>query len=236
MDRCALSEPGANRVRALRAAVTALLLYAASVAAAADALWDRAVAMVQAGEHLEPETIVTWVEEREIDGKIKSIRQTESRARVRDGVTTYEVVREVQDGQPVDLSGTDGTTQASPNRFWGAFDADLSSMSGVKRDDKQHTIRGQRAIGYRVDQPTADYTLRAQVWISKQGEPLELHYTVDPLPRFVQAMAIRAEYDLQDGRVLISRMFAQVVVNVPLVYRRLISFTVELTNYFDPDA
>lgn len=42
-----------------------------------------------------------------------------------------------------------------------------------------------------------------QLWVSADGVPLELHYTVDPLPRSVRGSAILAAYELRDGTALL---------------------------------
>ena len=219
----------------MRAAVTALLLAAAAVAVPADALWDRAVASILAGDHLVPGTVLTRTEERTPDGKLRSTRETSVRVRVIDGELTYDLMRDVQDGQVVDAGDADGTTGASATRISEAFEADLSAVSAT-RDGERRTIRGRRAIGYRIELPAEQYTLKGQVWLSEQGVPLELQYTVDPLPRTVQGVSILADYDLEDGRAVISRIVTQVAISVSIFYRRLYTISVRLDDYFDPDA
>ncbi len=226
--------PAAGRVRARRACVTALLL-AAAAPASADALWERAVALVTAGEHLVPRTRVTRTQERSADGTLRSSRETEVRARVAGGELTYELVRTVQDGQEVRLDA-DGATGASAARFSDAFQADLTAAAGAERDGARRTIRGQPAVGYRIEQPEEQYTIRGRAWVSEQGVPLEIEYTVDPLPPMVRAMALRAAYELRDGRVLVSEVTVQVDVSVFIFYRGLYTITVMLDDYFDPRA
>ena len=223
-------------VRTLRACVTALLLAATAAQAGADALWDRAVAIATAAEHLVPRTMVTRTQEHSADGKLRSTRETHMRARVVDGELTYELVRGVQDGRDVEQSEADGRTGASSARFSDAFQADLSAMTGAERDGERRTIRGQQAFGYRIEQPEEQYTIRGQLWVSEDGVPLELQYTVDPLPRSVRGLAILATYELRNGLALVTEVTVQVAVSVSIFYRRLYTITVDLDDYFDPDA
>ena len=223
-------------VRTLRACGTALLLAATASQAGADALWERAVAIAAAAGHLVPGTMVTQTQEHSADGKLRSTRETVMRARVVDGELTYELVRDVKDGQAVDQAEADGRTGASSARFSDAFQADLSAMAGAERMGERRTIRGQTAIGYRIEQPEELYTIRGQLWVSEDGAPLELHYTVDPLPRSVRGIAILAAYEMRDGLALVTEVTVQVAVSVTFLYRRLYTITVGLDDYFDPDA
>ena len=223
-------------VRTLRAGVTALLLAATAAQAGADALWDRAVAIATAAEHLVPRTMATRTQEHSADGKLRSTRETHMRGRVVDGELTYELVRDVQDGRDVEQSEADGRTGASSARFSDAFQADLSAMTGAERDGERRTIRGQQAFGYRIEQPEELYTIRGQLWVSEDGVPLELQYTVDPLPRSVRGLAILATYELRNGLALVTEVTVQVAVSVSIFYRRLYTITVDLDDHFDPDA
>ena len=223
--------PGALKVRARRAGVTALLLAVTAAPASADALWERAAALVTAGRHLVPGTRVTRTQDHAADGTLRSVRETEVRARIDDGALTYELVRSVQDGQEV---GPDGETGASATRFSDAFQADLPAIAGAERDGGTGTIRGQRAVGYRIEQPKDRYTIRGRAWISEQGVALEVEYTVDPLPLMVSAMDIRATYELDDGHALVSEVAVQVDVSVFIFYRARYTITVFLDDYFDP--
>lgn len=224
-------------VRTLRACGTALLLAATASQAGADALWERAVAMAAATGHLVPGTMVTHTQEHSADGKLRSTRETVMRARVVDGELTYELVRDVKDGEAVEhAEEADGRTGASSARFSDAFQADLLAMTGAERMGERRTIRGQPAIGYRIEQPEELYTIRGQLWVSEDGAPLELHYTVDPLPRSVRGIAILATYELRDGLALVTEVTVQVAVSVTFLYRRLYTITVDLDDYFDPDA
>ena len=222
-------------VRTLRGCFIAVLLAATASQAGADALWDRTVAM--ATGHLVPGTMVTHTQEHSADGKLRSTRETAMRARVVDGELTYELVRDVKDGEAVEhAEEADGRTGASSARFSDAFQADLSAMTGAERMGERRTIRGQPAIGYRIEQPEELYTIRGQLWVSEDGAPLELHYTVDPLPRSVRGIAILATYELRDGLALVTEVTVQVAVSVTFLYRRLYTITVDLDDYFDPDA
>ncbi len=233
----ALSPPAVRAsARTLCASVTALLLAATAAQAGADALFDRAIAVAAAAERLVPRTMVTRTQEHSADGKLRSTRETHMRARLADGELTYELVRDVQDGQAVDEAEADGRTGASSARFSDAFQADLSAMEGAERMGERRTIRGQPAIGYRIEQPEELYTIRGQLWVSEDGVPLELHYTVDPLPRSVRGLAILATYELRDGLALVTEVSVQVAVSVTFLYRRLYTITVGLDDYFDPDA
>lgn len=228
---------GSASVRTLRACGIALLLAATASLAGADALWERAVAMAAATGHLVPGTMVTHTQEHSADGKLRSTRETVMRARVVDGELTYELVRDVKDGEAVEhAEEADGRTGASSARFSDAFQADLSAMTGAERMGERRTIRGQPAIGYRIEQPEELYTIRGQLWVSEDGAPLELHYTVDPLPRSVRGIAILATYELRDGLALVTEVTVQVAVSVTFLYRRLYTITVDLDDYFDPDA
>lgn len=234
-------QPSAVRasVRTLRACGMALLLAATASQAGADALWDRAVAMAAAAGHLVPGAMVTQTQEHSADGKLRSTRETVMRARVVDGELTYELVRDVKDGKAVEHAEeaeADGRTGASSARFSDAFQADLSAMTGAEQMGERRTIRGQPAIGYRIEQPEELYTIRGQLWVSEDGVPLELHYTVDPLPRSVRGIAILATYELRDGLALVTEVTVQVAVSVTFLYRRLYTITVGLDDYFDPDA
>lgn len=224
-------------VRTLRACVTALLLVPAAQAGA-DELWDRAVAIAAAARHLVPGTMVTLTQEHSADGKLRSTRETHMRARVIDGELAYDLVRDVKDGEAVDQdqARADGRTGASSARFSDSFQADLSAMAGAERMGKRRTIRGQPAIGYRIEQPEERYTIRGQLWVSEVGVPLELHYTVDPLPRSVRGLAILATYERHDGLALVTEVTVQVAVSVTFLYRRLYTITVGLDDYFDPNA
>ncbi len=224
-------------MRTLRACGTALLLAATASHASADALWERAVAMAAATRHLVPGTMVTHTQEHSADGKLRSTRETAMRARVVDGELTYELVRDVKDGKAVEhAEEADGRTGASSARFSDAFQADLSAMVGAERMGERRTIRGQTAVGYRIEQPEERYTIRGQLWVSEDGIPLELHYTVDPLPRSVRGIAILATYELRDSLALVTEVTVQVAVSVTFLYRRLYTITVGLDDYFDPDA
>ena len=232
-------QPSAVRasVRTLRACGMALLLAATASQAGADALWDRAVAMAAAAGHLVPGAMVTQTQEHSADGKLRSTRETVMRARVVDGELTYELVRDVKDGKAVEhAEEADGRTGASSARFSDAFQADLSAMVGAERMGERRTIRGQAAVGYRIEQPEELYTIRGQLWVSEDGIPLELHYTVDPLPRSVSGIAILATYELRDSLALVTEVTVQVAVSVTFLYRRLYTITVDLDDYFDPDA
>lgn len=224
--------------RTLITCVTALLLSATAAQAGADELWDRAVAIADAGSHLVPRSMLTTTQEYSSDGKLRSTRETHMRAVTADGELTYETVRDVQDGQEVEPDDADGTTGATGagSRFSDAFQADLSAMADAQRDGETRTIRGQRAVGYRIEQPEELYTIRGQMWVSEQGVPLELQYTVDPLPRMVRGLVIRATYEMRDGLALVAEVEVQVAVSVTFLYRRLYAITVELDDYFDPDA
>ena len=127
-------------------------------------LWDRAVAIAKATGHLVPRTMVTRTQEHSADGKLRSTRETHMRALIVDGELTYELVRDVKDGQAVEQGEADGRTGASSARFSDAFQADLSAMAGAERVGERRTIRGQPAIGYRIEQPEELYTIRAQLW------------------------------------------------------------------------
>ena len=228
-----------SSVRTLRILVTALLLAVIAAQAGADALWERAVAVAAAARHLVPGTMVTHTQEHSADGKLRSTRETVMRARMVDGELTYELVRDVKDGEAVEQgeeTEADGRTGASSARFSDAFQADLSAMVGTERMGERRTIRGQPAIGYRIEQPEELYTIRGQLWVSEDGAPLELHYTVDPLPRSVRGIAILASYELRDGLALVTEVTVQVAVSVTFLYRRLYTITVSLDDYFDPDA
>ena len=222
----------------VRGCFIALLLAATASHAVADELWDRAVATADAARHLVPRSMLTTTHEYSSDGKLRSTRETHMRAVVADGELAYETVRDVQDGQEVEPDNADGTTAATGagSRFSDAFQADLSAMADARRDGETRTIRGQRAFGYRVEQPEELYTIRGQVWVSEQGVPLELQYTVDPLPRMVRGLVIRATYEMRDGLALVAEVEVQVAVSVTFLYRRLYAITVELDDYFDPDA
>ena len=220
----------------LRGCVIALLLAATAGHAGADALWDQAVAIAAAAKHLVPGTMVTQTQEHSADGTLRSTRETHLRARVVDGELTYELVRDLKDGQAVDQAEADGGTGASSVRFSDAFQADLSAMAAAGRMGERRTIRGQTAIGYSIEQPEELYTIRGQLWVSEDGVPLELHYTVDPLPRSVRGLAILATYELRDGLALITEVTVQIAVSVTFLYRRLYTITVDLDDYFDPDA
>ena len=235
----ALSPPAVRAsARTLCASVTALLLAATAAQAGADALFDRAVAVAVAAEHLVPRTMVMRTQEHSADGKLRSTRETHMRALMADGELTYELVRDVKDGEAVDQAEADGTTGATGvgSRFSDAFQADLSAMGGAERMGERRTIRGQPAIGYRIEQPEELYTIRGQLWVSEDGVPLELQYTVDPLPRSVRGLAILATYELRDGLALVTEVTVQVAVSVTFLYRRLYTITVGLDDYFDPDA
>jgi hypothetical protein len=229
--------PARSSVRTLCVSVIALLLSVTASQAGADDLWDRAVATADAGSHLVPRSMLTTTREYSSDGKLRSTRETHMRAVLVDGELTYETVRDIQDGQAVapDADGTTGATGAG-SRFSDAFQADLSAMAGAERDGETRTIRGQRAVGYRIEQPEELYTIRGQVWVSEQGVPLEMQYTVDPLPRMVRGLVIRATYEIRDGLALVTGVEVQVAVSVTFLYRRLYVISVELDDYFDPDA
>lgn len=234
MVASACAVPGACRVRARRAGVTALLLAVTAAPASADALWERAAALVTAGRHLVPGTRVTRTQEHAADGALRSVRETEVRARIDDGELTYELVRSVRDGQAVGPGDADGATGASATRFSDAFQADLSAIAGAERDGGTRTIRGQRAVGYRIEQPEDRYTIRGRAWLSEQeGVPLEVEYTVDPLPLMVDAMDLRATYELADGHALVSEVAVRVDVSVFIFYRARYTITVFLDDYFD---
>ena len=232
-----ISPPAArDSVRTLRVGVAALLLAATAAHAGADALWERAVALAAAARHLVPGTMVTHTQEHSADGKLRSTRETHMRALMIDGELTYELVSDVKDGQAVDQAEADGRTGASSARFSDAFQADLSAMAGAERMGERRTIRGQQAFGYRIEQPEELYTIRGQLWVSEDGVPLELQYTVDPLPRSVRGLAILATYEPRDGLALVTEVTVQVAVSVTFLYRRLYTITVDLDDYFDPDA
>ena len=180
--------------------------------------------------------MVTHTQEHSADGKLRSTRETHMRARVVDGELTYELVRDLQDGQAVDQAEADGRTGASSARFSDAFQADLSAMAAAERMGERRMIRGQPSIGYRIEQPEELYTIRGQLWVSEDGVPLELQYTVDPLPRSVRGIAILAAYEMRDGLALVTEVTVQVAVSVTFLYRRLYTITVDLDDYFDPDA
>lgn len=224
--------------RTLIACVTTLLLATITTPVRADELWDRAVATAGAGSHLVPRSMLTTTHEYSSDGKLRSTRETHMHAVMADGELAYETVRDVQDGQEVEPDNADGTTAATGagSRFSDAFQADLSAMADARRDGETRTIRGQRAVGYRIEQPEELYTIRGQVWVSEQGVPLELQYTVDPLPRMVRGLVIRATYEMRDDLALVAEVAVQVAVSVTFLYRRLYAITVELDDYFDPDA
>ena len=213
-----------------------VLLAATASQGGADALWERAVAIAAAAKHLVPGTMVTQTQEHSADGKLRSTRETVMRARMVDGELTYELVRDLKDGEAVDQAAVDGRTGASSARFSDAFQADLAAMTGRERMGERRTIRGQPAIGYRIEQPEELYTIRGQLWVSEDGAPLELHYTVDPLPRSVRGIAILATYELRDGLALVTEVTVQVAVSVTFLYRRLYTIAVGLDDYFDPDA
>ena len=222
----------------VRGCFIALLLAATASHAGADALWDRAVAIADAGSHLVPRSMLTTTHEYSSDGKLRSTREMHMRAVMADGELAYETVRDVQDGQEIKPDNADGTTGATGagSRFSDAFQADLSAMAGAQPMGERRTIRGQPAIGYRIEQPEELYTIRGQLWVSEDGVPLELQYTVDPLPRSVRGLAIRATYEMRDGLALVAEVEVQVAVSVTFLYRRLYAITVELDDYFDPDA
>ena len=68
----ALSPPAVRAsARTLCASVTALLLAATAAQAGADALFDRAVAVAAAAEHLVPRTMVMRTQEHSADGKLR---------------------------------------------------------------------------------------------------------------------------------------------------------------------
>ena len=223
-------------VRAVRAGVTALLLATTAAQAGADPLWERAVAIAASASHLVPGTLVTHTQEHSADGKLRSTRETHMRARMVDRDLTYELVRDVKDGEAVEQAEADGRTGASSARFSDAFQADLSAMTGPERIGERRTIRGQPAIGYRIEQAEELYTIHGHVWVSEDGVPLELQYTLDPLPRSVRGLAILATYELQDGLALVTEVTVQIAASVTFLYRRLYTITVDLDDYFDPDA
>ena len=223
------------RVGRLRAGITALLLAAAAGSLPADAVWNRAVELAKAAEHFVPGTMATRTEEYSADGKLRSTRETVMRARIVDGELTYEFARDVQNGEEMQPTQADAMTGASSMQFSDGLQVDLSAMKEAERDGGR-TIRGQPAIGYRIEIPEEQYTIRGQMWVSEDGVPLELLYTVDPLPRTVRGIAISAYYEQQDGLAFVTEVTVQVAISIPIVFRRLYAITIELDNYFDPDA
>ena len=219
----------------LCAFVTALLLVATQTPLRADSIWDKAVDLAKAAEHLVPGNMKTLTQEYSFNGTLKSTRETIMRARVIDEALTYEVVSDMRDGHEAESTQTDATTGASSMQFTSEIQVALSAMTDAQRDGELRTIEGQSAIGYRVEIPMETYTIRGQGWVSEEGVPLELHYTADPLPRAVKSLAIRTTYGAVDGLPVVTETTVQVAIGISIFYRRLYTITVVFEDYFDPD-
>jgi len=236
MDRFAWSRPRIYRVRTLRVAVTAVVIVSSAAVTPADALWDRAIAMMQASKHLVPASVLTRIEEKNADGRLRSTQESRIRYRIIDGELTPQIVSKLQNGEAVDPETVDSSTNASAARFPSVFDADLASISTAIRDGQRRTIRGQRTISYRFEEPIEQYTVKGQAWISEQGVPLDIEYTVDPLPRAIRRLVIYTSYYLQEEYAVIGEMVTEVAVNVSIFFRRLYRIAVSSNNYFDPNV
>mgnify|MGYP000897088989 CR=1 FL=1 len=236
MDHFAWSRPRIYRVRTLRVAVTAVVIVVSAAVVSADALWDHAIEMLQASKHLVPASVVTRIEEMNADGRLRSTQETHIRFQVINDELIPQIISKIQNGETIDPETIDGATNASAAQFSEVFDADLASISAATRDGQQRTIRGQKTINYRIEEPIEQYTLKGQLWISEQGVPLDLEYTVDPLPRAVRRLVIHTSYYLQDGYAVIGEMVTEVAVNVSIFFRRLYRISVRSEDYFDPNT
>ena len=215
--------------------VTALLLIATQTPLRADSIWDKAIDLAKAAEHLEPDNMKILTQEYSFKGTLKSTRETIMRARVMDDTLTYEVVSDMLNGHEAESDQADATTGASSMQFTGELQVTLSAMTDAQRDGELRTIEGQSAIGYRVEIPMETYTIRGQGWVSEEGVPLELHYTTDPLPRAVKSLAIRTTYGAVDGLPVVTETTIQLAIGISIFYRRLYTITVVSEDYFDPD-
>lgn len=180
-----------------------------------DPLWQKAVALSRANEDWVPGLLVVRMEMLDGQGKAQSTEETWVKLSLGpDGKIKEERVKQVKDGKVKDSpevkvearagqgekKGGGKRSSYSVNSSDNPFSPKVQGGVSAKRIAQPKTILGRPCAGYEftltAKEGKAEKTLSGTAWLEDPtGIPLEVQYTVRPLPAHVQRLSNLVRYE-----------------------------------------
>lgn len=178
-----------------------------------DALWLKAVELAAQNRSWIPGEARIFMEEIDSSGKVNKTEESWVRYFLSaKGVVDMELIKQVKNGREVTADKPKKTTESKQKT--GKEQKVTASLSDFNpfEPGKQKNIRViRRNIAKMVDNQKCnsyEYRLKqddgkmqvGMAWLNEAGTPVELEYTLEPLPRFVSRMTYKVHYQFQpDG-------------------------------------
>jgi len=197
---------------ALLATLLLILPLCAQEASLQDSLWQKAVALSGANEDWVPGLLVVRMEMLDGRGSAQSTEETWMKMSLGpDGKIKEELIKQVKDGKvkngpetKVEVRAGEGKKKdekkeasISVSSNDNPFSPKVQGSVTAKRTAQLKTIFGKSCAGYEFTLSTKEgKTLSGTAWLEDPtGIPLEIQYTVRPLPAHVQRLSTLVRYE-----------------------------------------
>lgn len=176
-----------------------------------DSLWQKAVALSGANEDWVPGLLVVRMEMLDGRGKAQSVEETWLKMSLGpDGKIKKDLIKQVKDGKVKDGPETKVEARSGEGKKKGEraktsisissdnpFSPKVQGNVSAKRTAQPKTILGKPCAGYEFKLSTKEgKTLSGTAWLEEPtGIPLEIQYTVRPLPAHVQRLSTLVRYE-----------------------------------------
>ena len=171
-----------------------------------DSLWQKAVALSRANEDWAPGLLVVRMEMLDGRGSAQSTEETWLKMSLGpDGKIKEDLIKQVKDGPETKVEARAGEgkkkgekkeTSISVSSNDNPFSPKVQGNVSAKRTVQSKIILGKPCAGYEFKLSTKEgKTLSGTAWLEDPtGIPLEIQYTVRPLPAHVQRFSTLVRY------------------------------------------
>jgi len=176
-----------------------------------DSLWQKAVTLSGGNEDWVPGLLVVRMEMLDGRGSAQSTEETWLKMSLGpDGKIKVDLIKQVKDGKVKDGPETKVETRSGEGKKKGEraktsvsigsdnpFSPQVQGNVSAKRTAQPKTILGKPCAGYEFKLSTKEgKTLSGTAWLEEPtGIPLEIQYTVRPLPAHVQRLSTLVRYE-----------------------------------------
>lgn len=177
-----------------------------------DSLWQKAVALSGANEDWVPGLLVVQMEMLDGKGSAQSTEETWMKMSLGpDGKVKEDVIKQMKDGKVKDGPETKVETRTGEEKKKGEkkgtsisisssddpFSPKVQTSVSAKRIAQSKTILGKTCVGYEFTLTSKEGKTQSGIaWLEDPtGIPLEMQYTVHPLPPHVQHLSTTVRYE-----------------------------------------
>jgi len=195
-----------KHVPALVVALFFILPLSAQEAGLQDSLWQKAVTLSGGNEDWVPGFLVVRMEMLDGRGSAQSTEETWLKMSLGpDGKIKVDLIKQVKDGPETKVEARSGEGKKKGERAKTSasigndnpFSPQVQGNVSAKRTAQPKTILGKPCAGYEFKLSTKKgKTLSGTAWLEDPtGIPLEIQYTVRPLPAHVQRLSTLVRYE-----------------------------------------